>query len=182
MKTTAKILLAGAALLSFGALCMAHPGHPPLATANDRRGRQRQPDLVRAFPRQPDRRSRPDQRARHTGPARHRREPVDPQSGIRAVDRRPEGFKIEAKGVGGVTEAELVSGLTARPSAASRPAMRSVGVMDLSALERSIGRPISAIVGRDFFNAAVVSIDWAEETDQDSLPGSVQARRRCHRH
>ena len=162
MKTTAKILLAGAALLSFGALCMAHPGHPPLAPPTIVVADNANPISFELF-----RGNRIVVPARING--HDTQVLLDTGASLSTLNRAyarsigvPEGFKIEAKGVGGVTEAELVSGLTLAVGG-FQASNASVGVMDLSALERSIGRPISAIVGRDFFNAAVVSIDWGKK-------------------
>jgi hypothetical protein len=72
----------------------------------------------------------------------------------------PAGTKIQGKGTGGIVEAELVSGLTLEVGG-MRLEKLNVGVMDLAPVARSIGRPVTAILGREFFNSAVVSIDWA---------------------
>ena len=72
----------------------------------------------------------------------------------------PHGLKIAGHGAGGVVDAELVSGLSLQIGGI-RLEKLNAGVLDLGAVSRSIGRPIHVVVGRDFFNSAVVSIDWA---------------------
>jgi len=72
----------------------------------------------------------------------------------------PEGFKIEGKGTGGTVQAELVSGVSVDIGGTHLRNM-SVGVMDLAAITHGLGRPMTVVLGRDFFNSAVVSIDWA---------------------
>ncbi len=72
----------------------------------------------------------------------------------------PEGRKIEAEGAGGIAEAELVSGVTLEIGGMRFDDM-NVGVVDLAMISRAVGRPVSVVVGREFFNSAVVSIDWA---------------------
>src|SRR5205085_7426869 len=73
----------------------------------------------------------------------------------------------------GIIEAEMVSGLTMELGG-YRAENASVGVMDLTAIERSIGMPITAIVGRDFFNSAVVSINWADKRLRISAPDAFR--------
>ena len=72
----------------------------------------------------------------------------------------PKGIKIQGRGAGGPVDAELVSGVTLEIGGMRFEDM-SVGVMDLSLVSRGIGRPANVILGREFFNSAVVSIDWA---------------------
>ncbi len=72
----------------------------------------------------------------------------------------PHGQKIKGHGPGGDVEAELVSGLTLQVGGV-RLSKLNAGVLDLDAVSRTIGRPIHVVLGRDFFNSAVVSIDWA---------------------
>ncbi|MFL6758511.1 aspartyl protease family protein [Sphingomonas sp.] len=94
---------------------------------------------------------------------------LDTGASLTTIDRAyarsiglPEGFKIQAKGAGGDVDAELVSGLTL-DIGALRIDKASVGVMDLATVARGIGRPINVVLGRDFFNSAVISIDWARK-------------------
>ena len=72
----------------------------------------------------------------------------------------PEGIKIAGHGVGGDVEAELVSGISIDAGTLAFRKM-SVGVMDLQQVARGIGHPITVILGREFFGAAVISVDWA---------------------
>lgn len=72
----------------------------------------------------------------------------------------PEGAKVDARGAGGVVEAEIVSGVTLEIGGTRFDDM-TVAVMDLSAVARAIGHPMNIVLGREFFNSAVISIDWA---------------------
>ena len=92
---------------------------------------------------------------------------LDTGAGITTVDRAyarsiglPEGRKISARGAGGTVDAELVSGVTLEVGGARFEKM-NVGVMDLGPVAKGIGRPINVVLGREFFNSAVISIDWA---------------------
>lgn len=71
----------------------------------------------------------------------------------------PAGRKVEGVGAGGAVEAEVVSGVTLEIGGMRFDNM-SVGVMDLAPVSRALGRPLNVILGREFFNSAVVSIDW----------------------
>lgn len=71
----------------------------------------------------------------------------------------PEGRKVTAHGAGGDIEAEIVPGVTLQVGGMSFKDM-TVGVMDLAPISRAIGRPLNVVLGREFFNSAVVSIDW----------------------
>ena len=82
-----------------------------------------------------------------------------------------EGFKIQGKGTGGIVDAELLSGVNI-DLGGMRLAGMSVGAMDLSPVSRSLGRPMSVVLGRDFFNSAVVSIDWAKGNFQVHAPAA----------
>ena len=72
----------------------------------------------------------------------------------------PEGRKVTARGAGGVVEAEIVPGVTLEIGGMRFDNM-TVAVMDMSLVSRGIGRPANIVLGREFFNSAVVSIDWA---------------------
>jgi hypothetical protein len=74
--------------------------------------------------------------------------------------RLPEGRKVTATGAGGTVDAEIVSGVDLEIGGMRFDNM-TVAVMDLSVVARGIGRPAKIILGREFFNNAVVSIDWA---------------------
>jgi len=81
----------------------------------------------------------------------------------------PQGMKIDGLGAGGAVEAELLTGVTVEIGGMKLTNM-SVAVVDLSPIERSIGRPIHAILGREFFNSAVVSIDWTNSKLKVTAP------------
>jgi hypothetical protein len=92
---------------------------------------------------------------------------LDTGASVTTVDRAyarsiglPEGMKIQGRGAGGTVEAELVSGVTLEIGGTRFDDM-SVAVMDLSPVARGIGHPMNIILGREFFNSSVISIDWA---------------------
>ena len=72
----------------------------------------------------------------------------------------PAGEKVTATGAGGVVEAEVVPGVTLDIGGMRFSGM-TVAVIDMSLVSRGIGRPANVILGREFFNSAVVSIDWS---------------------
>lgn len=155
-------LMAAVAAVAVAGIALAHPGHPPIPTPTIVVAPSPQPVAFELF-----RGNRIVLPARING---HETQVIlDTGASMTTLNREyarsiglPEGFKITAKGAGGATSAELVSGLSFEV-AGLQIENASVGVMDLAPLERSIGRPISAIVGREFFNSAVISIDWANK-------------------
>jgi len=72
----------------------------------------------------------------------------------------PEGQKVEARGAGGIIQAEIVPNVTLEIGGMRFEKM-TVAVMDLQPVARAIGHPMNIVLGREFFNSAVVSIDWA---------------------
>ena len=151
--------LAGAALLA-GGIALAHPGHPPLPTPVVKVSAAEQ-----AVPFELFRGNRIVVPARINGHETH--VILDTGASLSTLNLNyarsiglPAGFKIQAKGAGGNVDAELISGLT-MDLGGYHAENASVAAMDLAPIERSIGMPISAIFGRDFFNSAVISIDWA---------------------
>ena len=88
----------------------------------------------------------------------------------------PEGRKITGRGAGGTVEAELVSDVTIEIGGMRLDKM-TVGVIDLAAVSRPLGRPLTIILGRDFFDSAVVSIDWASKTLRIQRPQQFAAAR-----
>jgi hypothetical protein len=175
-KDMAKLALGiGAMLLlaTLGAMCVAHPGHPPIPTPTITVSAELQSVPFELF-----RGNRIVVPARINGHETHVL--LDTGASLSTLNRSyarsiglPQGFKIQAKGAGGDTDAELVSGLTIQLGG-YRAQNASVGVMDLATIERSIGMPITAIVGRDFFNSAVVSIDWAGKRLRISSPDAFR--------
>ena len=83
----------------------------------------------------------------------------------------PEGQKIRGHGAGGDVDAEIVPGVTLDVGGIRFTNM-SVAVMDLTPITRAIGRPINVILGREFFNSAVVSINWANKQLKVSSPAA----------
>ena len=92
---------------------------------------------------------------------------LDTGASITTVDRDyarsiglPAGQKVTARGAGGTVEAELVSNVTVELGGMRFEKM-TVAVMDLEPVGRGIGHPMNVVLGREFFNSAVISIDWA---------------------
>lgn len=173
MKASTKLLVAGAAMLASGAMCVAHPGHPPIPKPTIMVSAKQQSVPFELF-----RGNRIIVPARING--HETRVMLDTGASLTTFNRDyarsiglPPGFKVQAKGAGGNVEAELVSGLTIEIGS-YRAQNASVGVMDLAPTQRSIGMPISVIVGRDFFNSAVISIDWASKQLKISAPDAFK--------
>jgi hypothetical protein len=161
MSRTRVILLAGAALAGVAATCVAHPGHPAIPTPTIAISDHQQPIAFELF-----RGNRIIIPVRING--HETKVLLDTGASLTTLDRGyarsiglPEGFRIAAKGAGGDTDAELISGLTI-DAGAMRITDANVAAMDLGSIERSIGMPIHAIFGRDVFNAGVISIDWTK--------------------
>lgn len=155
------------------AVAIAHPGHPPIPTASYAYAQGQQSIPFELF-----RGNRIFIAATING---HRTEVMlDTAASVTSVDSRyarsialPAGFKVPVKGAGGVSEAEFVTGLTLKVAGISE-SNASVGVMDLTPIARSIGHPIAVILGRDFFDHSVVSIDWAARRLTISSPDSFK--------
>jgi hypothetical protein len=162
MNRRGQFLVAGAAAVAIGGLALAHPGHPPLSTPVISVAPSAHPVSFELF-----RGNRIVVPVTING---HQTQAIlDTGASMTTIDRTyarsiglPEGFKIKAKGAGGDVEAELVTGLTLDVGAL-RIDKGNVGVMDLATVARGIGRPINVVLGRDFFNSAVISIDWARK-------------------
>jgi membrane-associated protease RseP (regulator of RpoE activity) len=162
MNRRGQFLIAGAAAIAVAGLALAHPGHPPLPKPVISVAPSERPVSFELF--RGNRIVIPVTVNGHETQAM-----LDTGASLTTIDRTyarviglPEGFKIQAKGAGGDVDAELVSGLTL-DIGALRIDKESVGVMDLAPVARGIGRPINVVLGRDFFNSAVVSIDWAKK-------------------
>ena len=154
-------LLVGVALVAGAGMCVAHPGHPAITKPVVTVGKQREAIQFELF-----RGNRIVIPAKVNG---HQTEVMlDTGASMTTLNRDyarslgiPEGFKIQGKGAGGVVDAELVSGLTLEVGGMRFENM-AVGVMDLNPVARALGRPLNVVLGREFFNSAVVSIDWAK--------------------
>lgn len=85
----------------------------------------------------------------------------------------PPGRKVEARGAGGPVEAEVVSNVTLEIGGMKFENM-TVGVMDLQPVARAIGRPINVVLGREMFNAAVITVDWAASSLTLSSPDAFR--------
>jgi hypothetical protein len=80
-----------------------------------------------------------------------------------------EGRKVTGRGAGGVVEAEVVTGVTLEVAGMRFDDM-TISVMDMGPVARAIGHPLNMVLGREFFNSAVISIDWAGNKLQVSAP------------
>src|SRR5947209_11717771 len=159
---TLQLIVGAAAVAAFGGMCVAHPGHPPIPTPTISVAQKPQSIPLELF-----RGNRILVPARING---HKTQVLlDTGASMTTLNRSyarsiglPEGFKIQGRGAGGLIDAEMVTGLTLDVGGL-KIADASVGVMDLAPIEKSIGRPITAIFGRDIFNAGVISIDWLKK-------------------
>lgn len=91
---------------------------------------------------------------------------LDTGASISVVDREfarsigmPAGQSVPGHGAGGTVQAEIVPGNVIDVGGMHLSEV-TMGVMDLKPTASSIGRPINVVLGRDFFNSAVISIDW----------------------
>ena len=169
MKT---LLWSGAGVLALaGALAFAHPGHPGIPAPAVSFSADQQIIPIELY-----RGNRIIAQARING---HDTPVVlDSGAGATAVDRAfaraiglPAGVKIEAQGTGGAAEAELVPGVTLQLGGMRFEKM-TVVVIDLQPVAKGLGRPVNVILGREFFNSAAVSIDWAASTMKVISPKS----------
>src|SRR5436190_10325652 len=159
---TIQLIVGAAAVAAAGGMCVAHPGHPPIPTPTITVASTQQSVPFELF--------RGNRILVPAGINGHVTQVMlDTGASMTTLNRDyarsigvPQGFKIQAKGAGGITEAEMVTGLTLDVGGL-KIADASAGVMDLAPIERSIGKPITAIFGRDIFNAGVISIDWAKK-------------------
>lgn len=162
---------AAAAVAATVGIAVAHPGHPPIAPPAITF-----PATAETIPFELFRGSRLIVPVIING---HRTEAMlDTGASLTTLDRAyarsiglPEGFRIDGKGTGGTVQAELVSGVNVDVGATHLKNM-SIGVMDLSAITRGLGRPMTVVLGRDFFNSAVISIDWAAGAVQIHAPAT----------
>ena len=95
---------------------------------------------------------------------------LDSGAGVTTVDRAyakalglPAGQKIQAMGSGGTVEAELVDGVTLAIGGVTL-SNATVAVMDLSQVAKAVGRPMPVVLGRELFDNAVLTFDWAAST------------------
>lgn len=83
------------------------------------------------------------------------------------------GTKVRGEGAGGAVEAELFTGVSVDVGGLWLRDM-TVAVVDLAPIARAIGRPINAVLGRELFNSAVVSVDWANNRLRISSPAAFK--------
>lgn len=93
---------------------------------------------------------------------------LDTGAGATTIDRGfarsigiPEGQMVEARGAGGKTTAELVSGVTLTFGGLTLTNVTAV-VIDLGPVGKALGRPMQVVLGRELFNHAVVGFDWEQ--------------------
>ena len=81
---------------------------------------------------------------------------------------------IAGHGTGGIVKSGLASGVSLDVGGLQLREM-TVAMLDLKPVARGIGHPIDVILGQEFFNSAVVSIDWAANTLQIKAPNAFRA-------
>lgn len=91
---------------------------------------------------------------------------LDSGAGVTAIDTAyarsigiGEGQKVPARGSGGMSEAELVSGVTLTIGGLKLTNV-TAAVIDLSSIAKALGRPMNVVLGRELFDHAVIAIDW----------------------
>ena len=162
MRKPYAFLLAATALLAAGGIALAHPEHgevaPPEVSFTTHQG---------TIPFELFRGNRIVIPATLNGHATEML--LDTGASATTVDKAyarriglPPGQKIEAVGAGGTVEAEIVPNVTLEVGG-MRFTKMTVAVMDLQPIARGVGRPVDTVLGREFFNSAVVSIDWAQK-------------------
>jgi predicted aspartyl protease len=72
------------------------------------------------------------------------------------------GTKIQAQGAGGSEEGELVQNVTIQAGNLNLSGV-TVLVLDLEPIEKGIGRPIPAVLGREVFMNSVVGLDFDKQ-------------------
>lgn len=85
---------------------------------------------------------------------------------------KPSG-KVVAVGTGGVQEAQLASGVTIRIGDLELKNL-TVALIDLSAIEKLIGRPMPVVLGKEVFNELVVDLDFQGKTIAFHEPASFK--------
>jgi hypothetical protein len=81
---------------------------------------------------------------------------------------------VVAVGTGGRQEAELASGVTIRIGALELNNI-TVALIDLSAVEKLIGRPLPVVLGKEVFNELVIDLDFEGKTIAFHDPQVFQA-------
>lgn len=81
---------------------------------------------------------------------------------------------VVAVGTGGRQEAQLASGVTIRIGALELKNI-TVAIIDLSAVEKMIGRPLPVVLGKEVFNELVVDLDFEGRTIAFHDPQAFQA-------
>lgn len=91
---------------------------------------------------------------------------LDTGAGVTTIDKAfarsigiAEGQKVPAQGAGGMSEAELVQGVSLTFGGLKLTNV-TAAVIDLSDVSKAIGRPLDVVLGRELFDHAIVSIDW----------------------
>jgi hypothetical protein len=72
------------------------------------------------------------------------------------------GTKIEAQGAGGSEDGELVQDVTVQAGNLKLSGV-TVLVLDLERIEKAIGRPIPAVLGREVFMNSIIGLDFNEQ-------------------
>lgn len=111
---------------------------------------------------------------------------LDTGAGMATIDRAyarkigiGPGQKVEARGSGGAVEAEVVTGVTLNIGGITLTGVTAM-VIDLSVVAKGIGRPVPVVLGRELFDNAALTFDWAQSrmtlTRPDEFKPSAGAR------
>jgi len=93
---------------------------------------------------------------------------LDTGAGMATIDRAyarsigiAEGQKVEARGSGGAVEAELVSGIALTIGGITLTDVTAM-IIDMSVVSKGIGRPVPVVLGRELFDNAALTFEWAQ--------------------
>jgi hypothetical protein len=158
MKRSMQFLLIGAAAASFGAMCVAHPGHAPISP----------PEVSFTAPRAIPFELFRGQRIFLTGTVNGHATPImlETGAGMTTIDQAfatqlglSGGTTIQVRGAGGDVPGKIVSGVSIA-AGSLRLNNLTVLVLDLASIERATGRVIPVLLGSEAFKAAAVTVDF----------------------
>jgi predicted aspartyl protease len=159
MARAKRFMLGVTILAACGAVALSHPGHPPIAAAASRYQAALQPVPFQLFR---------DQRIILDGTINGRQTPMmlDSGAGMTVVDRAfadSIGLRgsqsISVRGAGGSSPGQIATGVSLDAAGLSLTGL-SVLILDMSAIERAVGRRIPVILGREAFTSGIVTIDF----------------------
>jgi predicted aspartyl protease len=159
MARTTRFMPGVTILAACGAVAFSHPGHPPIAAAATRYQAGQQPVAFQLFR---------DQRIVFDGTINGRKTAMmlDSGAGMTVVDRafaESIGLRgsqtISVRGAGGSSPGQIATGVSLDAAGLSLTGL-SVLILDMSSIERAIGRRIPVVLGREAFTSGIVTIDF----------------------